>query len=50
MIRRMEIIEEGKNGSDPNDLIKEMEKAGFSPSQVRPFVFSIEIDKIQRDR
>ena len=34
-----------KNGSDPNDLIKEMEKAGFSPSQVRPFVFSIEIDK-----
>lgn len=34
-----------KNGSDPNDLIKEMEKVGFSPSQVRPFVFSIEIDK-----
>ena len=34
-----------KNGSDPNDLIKEMQKAGFSPSQVRPFVFSIEIDK-----
>ena len=41
-----------KNGSDPKDLIKEMQKAGFSPSQVRPFVFSIEIDKntIEIDR
>lgn len=34
-----------KNGSDPNDLIKEMEKAGFTLSQARHFVLSIEIDK-----